>query len=111
MLATAFLAASLAFGCGPDLITQTPVLCDQVVRPPYRAVYPVRSNGQAGVAVRTRHSEKALTLVEGWGCEAWYRRLGIVALISRCGPQISVAVFRVKAKAPERVRIQVAGSG
>lgn len=94
-------------GCGPDLITQLPMLCERVVKLPSRALYPVRSE-DADVSVSA--DRKALHPSGSWGCEEWLASRGIVALVSRCGPLIGVALFPTGPKAPERARVVVGGA-
>lgn len=110
MLAALLAVATLASGCGPDFITQTPVICDQVVRAPFAAVYPVAPDAEVSIDAKVGRGWLGLPLVAERFCSDTLRRRGMIASVDRCaGTGIIVAIGRRSRDAPTIAHVQVAG--
>lgn len=111
MLAALLVAATLASGCGPDYITQTPVICEQTVRVPFAATYPV-ADASVGVVGKFGRRWLALPLITEHFCSSTMQRRGLIAYVDRCADPsgVIVSVGRRNRQAPTVAHIEVAGA-
>lgn len=110
MLAALAVAATLASGCGPDYITQLPVICEQTARAPSTTTFPVSPDAEVSVYARWPNGWKPLALISRTSCVDTMRRDGVVARAYRCGDGLTVKVGRRSRTAPTKTHVQVAGS-
>lgn len=94
--------------CGPDYITQAPIVCVAKARPPWSAAFPVAPDAEVEITAQFGATQKALRpLRSGAGWEVLGRE-ELRAKVTRAG-RIRVTL-RTKTTERPRARIQVQGN-